>query len=99
MPWYLNGFPDGSSLGSTVYCRGEAHRYVCIFSSHLFWTSSSLGVPARVTQEEGHIEFLIRFPSTVHALIFLSGRIQHFLSLVDREVELCDAFNMPTSYQ
>ena len=25
--WYLNGFPDGSNLGSTVQCRGEAHRY------------------------------------------------------------------------
>ena len=28
---------------------------VCVFSSHLFWTSSSLDVPADgVTQEEGH---------------------------------------------
>ena len=25
--WCLNGFPDGSNPGSTVYCRGEAHRY------------------------------------------------------------------------
>ena len=25
--WYLNGFPEGSNLGSTVQCRGEAHRY------------------------------------------------------------------------
>ena len=23
--WYLNGFPVGSNLGSTVQCRGEAH--------------------------------------------------------------------------
>ena len=28
---------------------------VCVFSSHSFWTSSSLDVPAGVTQEEGHI--------------------------------------------
>ena len=27
---------------------------VCVFSSHPFWTSSSLDVPAGVTQEEGH---------------------------------------------
>ena len=27
---------------------------VCVFSSHSFWTSSSLDVPAGVTQEEGH---------------------------------------------
>ena len=23
---HLNGFPDGSNIGSTVQCRGEAHR-------------------------------------------------------------------------
>ena len=22
----FNGFPDGNNIGSTVYCRGEAHR-------------------------------------------------------------------------
>ena len=27
---------------------------LCVFSSHSFWTSSSLDVPAGVTQEEGH---------------------------------------------
>ena len=32
---------------------------VCVFSSHSFWTSSSLDVPAGVTQEEGHTGFLI----------------------------------------
>ena len=30
------------------------HMCVCVFSSHSFWTSSSLDVPAGVTQEEGH---------------------------------------------
>ena len=25
--WHSNGFPDGNNIGSTVYCRGEAHRY------------------------------------------------------------------------
>ena len=65
---------------------------VCVFSSHSFWTSSSLDVPAGVTQEEGHTGFLIDLLSAVHALIylfFLARRIQPFLSLVDREVELC----------
>ena len=58
---------------------------VCVFSSHLlFWTSSSLDVPAGVTQEEGHTGFLIHLPSVVRALIFLARRIQPFLSLVDR---------------
>ena len=61
---------------------------VCVFSSHSFWTSSSLDVPAGVTQEEGHTGFLVHL-SAVRALIFLARRIQPFLSLVDREVEFC----------
>ena len=60
---------------------------VCVFSSHSFWTSSSLDVPAGVTQEEGHTGFLLHLLSAVHALIFLARRIQPFFSLVDREVE------------
>ena len=64
-------------------------RCVCVFSSHPFWTSSSLDVPAGVTQEEGHTGFLIHLPSAVRALIFVARRIQPFLSLVDREVEFC----------
>ena len=62
---------------------------VCLFSSHSFWTSSSLDVPAGVTQEEGHTGFLIHLLSAVRALIFLARRIQPFLSLVDREAEFC----------
>ena len=60
---------------------------VCVFSSHSFWTSSSLDVPAGVTQEEGHTGFLIHLLSAVRALLFLARRIQPVLSLVDREVE------------
>ena len=60
---------------------------VCVFSSHSFWTSSSLDVPAGVAQEEGHTGFLIHLLSAVRALIFLARRIQPFLSLVDCEVE------------
>ena len=33
--WHLNGFLDGSNIGSTIYCRGEAHRdtvnFTCVF--------------------------------------------------------------------
>ena len=43
-----------------------------VFSSHSFWTSSSLDVPAEVTQEEGHTGFLIHLLSAVRALIFLA---------------------------
>ena len=62
---------------------------VCVFSSHLFWTSSLLEVPAGVTQEERHTGFLIHLPFASHAFIFLARRIQPFFSLVDREVETC----------
>ena len=65
------------------------HVCVCVFSSHSFWTSSSLDVPAGVIQEEGHTGFLIHLLSAVRALIFLARRIQPFLSLVDCEVESC----------
>ena len=47
----------------------------------------SVDVPAGVTQEEGHTGFL-HLPSAVLALVFLARRIQPFLSVVDREVEL-----------
>ena len=67
---------------TVLYC-------VCVFSSHSFWTSSSLDVPAGATQEEGHTGFLIHLLSVVRALIFLARRIQPFLALVDREVEFC----------
>ena len=63
--------------------------FVCVFSSHLFWKSNSLDVPAGVTQDEGHTGFLIHLPSAVHAFIFLARTIQPFLSLVGREVEFC----------
>ena len=65
------------------------HVRVCVFSSKLFWTSSSLDVPAGVTQEEGHTGFLTHLSSAVRAFIFLARRIQPFLFLVDREVEFC----------
>ena len=82
---------------SVHVCKGLEFRVgyeafygnVCVFSSHPFWTSSSLDVPAGVTQEEGHTGFLIHLPSAVRALIFVARRIQPFLSLVDREVEFC----------
>ena len=65
----------------------SSYNSVCLFSSHSFWTSSSLDVPAGVTQEEGHTGFLIHLLSAVRALLFLARRIQPFISLVDREGE------------
>ena len=59
-----------------------------VFCSHPFWTSSSLDVPAGVTQEEGHTGFFIHLPSAMRPLFVLARKIQPFFSLVDREVEL-----------
>ena len=75
-------------LVRAIYTNIVLH-VLCVFSSHPFRTSSSLDVPAGVTQEEGHTGFLIHLPSAVRALIFVARRIQPFLSLVDREVEFC----------
>ena len=78
-----------SSSATSPVRRRHQLVCVCVFSSHPFWTSSSLDVPAGITQEEGHTGFLIHLPSAVRALIFVARRIQPFLSLVDREVEFC----------
>ena len=76
-------------MGSARVRFSNTDMCVFVFSSHPFWTSSSLDVPAGVTQEEGHTGFLIHLPSAVRALIFVARRIQPFLSLVDRKVEFC----------
>ena len=60
---------------------------MCVFFP--FILDIKLDVPAGVTQEEGHTGFFIHLLSAVRALIFLTRRIQPFLSLVDREVEFC----------
>ena len=97
---FAPGFTDREQDWSTIpdlkmmhqqkaFSRFPDIQCVCVFSSHPFWTSSSLDVPAGVTQEEGHTGFLIHLPSAVRALIFVARRIQPFLSLVDREVEFC----------
>ena len=55
-----------------------------------------VGVPAGVTQDEGHTGFL-HLPSAMLTLFFLAIRIQPFLSLVDREVEFRVLTNQPFS--
>ena len=82
---------------SIIEMQIQSSYSVCVvFSSHSFWTSSSLDVPAGVTQEEGHTGFLIHLIFAVRALIFLARRIQPFLFLVDREVEFCVLKEVPT---
>ena len=84
-----------SFAASELYCvelpliRHVCICHVCVFSSHLFWTSSSLDEPAGVTQEEGQKGILIHLPFAVLALTFLARRIQPFLILVNREVKFC----------
>ena len=47
-------------------------NFVCVFSSHSFWTSSSLDVPAGVTQEEGHTDRISHSPSFCGACLNFS---------------------------
>ena len=61
---------------------------VCVFFPFIL-DVRLVDVPAGVTKEEGQRGFLIHLPSVVLAFIFLARKIQPFLSLVDREVELC----------
>ena len=79
-----------ASPWTKCYCAplfSHTQDWYTVFSSHSFWTSSSLDVPAGVTQEEGHTGFFIQLLCAVRALIFFASRIQPFLSLVDREVD------------
>ena len=57
-----NGWEENTHILNSL--QGNA---VCVseFSSHPFWTSSSLDVPAGVSQEEGHTGFLIHLLSAV----------------------------------
>ena len=51
---------------SIIEMQIQSSYCVCVvFSSHSFWTASSLDVPAGVTQEEGHTGFLIHLLSGV----------------------------------
>ena len=92
--YWTTGAASSIPILASAEMRTSSLLHVCVcvcvcVSSHPFWTSSSLDVPAGVTQEEGHTGFLIHLPSAVRALIFVARRIQPFLSLVDREVEFC----------
>ena len=49
---------------------------VCVFSSHSFWTSSSLDVSAGVTQEEGHTGFLIHLLPVIEVTSLISTGLQ-----------------------
>ena len=61
---------------------------VCIFFSFI------LDVKFVGSTSRGHTGFLIHLPSAVRAFIIPATRIQRFLSLVDREVEL---INIPAT--
>ena len=66
---------------------------VCVVIPFILDVRLLVDVPAGVTQEEGHTEFVHLPSSAVLALIFLARRIQPFLSLVDREVEFSVSTN------
>ena len=52
---------------------------MCVFSSYSFWTSSSLDVPAGVTQEEGHTGFFIHLLSAVVVVVVVDSHIQRIV--------------------
>ena len=60
-----------------------ANSCVCVFFSHFILDVRFVGSTSR-----GQTGFFIDRPSAVRAFIFLARRIQPFLSLVDRKVEL-----------
>ena len=72
-----------------IHTRPESVLYMCVCLVIPFIPDVRLvDVPAGVTQEQGRGGFL-HLPSAVLPLMFITRRIQSFLFLVDREVELC----------
>ena len=64
---------------------GIQQLYVCVC---VFFFPFILDVKFVGSTSRGHTGFLIHLSSAVRAFIFLARRIQMFLSLVEREVEL-----------
>ena len=60
---------------------------VCVFFPFIL-DIMFVGRTSRGPTGGNHTGFIIHLLSAVHALIFVARRIQPFLSLVDREVEL-----------
>ena len=80
---FNRSFPSSTVKSKFMYdSQASACACVLCFSPKLFWTSSSLDVPAGITQEEGHTGFLTHLPSAVRALIFFFSRevFSHSLS-------------------
>ena len=77
---------------------GAHYSCVCVCCHPIYSGRQTCGRTsrARVTQEEGQTGFL-RLPSAVLASFFIVGRIQSFLSLVDREVKFCIPTNQSFS--
>ena len=61
---------QGEDTGQNMTDVYEPCVCVCVFSSHSFWTSSSLDVPAGVTQDFPSTFFLRCNNSTVVLLYF-----------------------------
>ena len=73
-------------LRGTSELPGRPVAVECVFSSHLFWTSNSLDVPARVTQEEGYKGFLIHLPSAVLVCIAVLLAVQSVQVMAARDL-------------
>ena len=82
-------FDCSGGLAAFRYLRIPKRVVLCVFFPFILDIKFVGRTSRGVTQEEGHTGFLIHLLSAVRALIFLAGRIQPFLSLVDREVEFC----------
>ena len=73
-------------VNSIISERTSSLHCVCVCVC-VFFFPSILDIKFVGRTIRGHIGYLIHLLSAVRALIFLAGRIQPFLSLVDREVD------------
>ena len=64
---------------------------MCVFSSHSFWTSSSLDVPAGVTQEEGQTGFFIHLLSAVVVVVVFFTLLTDRVSTIPSNIRGCQS--------
>ena len=63
-------------------CIAALSVCLCVFSSHSFWTSNYLDVPAGVTQEEGHTSINISNVTLLGPLFRRCKRLVLFTLLI-----------------
>ena len=97
--WHLNGFPDGNSIGSTVLCRGEAHRYTYTVIIIIIIINGTLARSLEPMVTECTFTLIARLPILL-VVSSWTGKMNYSLSsLAPENLVSRDGFGGPISRQ